>query len=109
MGPWRRLLRISWSERKNNAKILQIVGEKRILLFIVRSRSEKIMGHLIRQHFYISNIMEGRISGCKGKPRKTFIREMVVVVGCNGCTHNMKTLAFKREEWKSSLATRPSF
>jgi len=43
------------------------------------------MRHLIRHKFFITNKMEGRINGSKGRGRlrKTFIREMVKVAGCD--------------------------
>jgi len=43
--------------------------------------------------------MEGRINGCKGRgrPRRTFIREIIGPAGCSGYSH-MKTLALEREE-----------
>lgn len=63
MWTWRKVLRISWTERKSNEEILQIVEEKRILLSIIRSRSGKLIGHLLRHNPFITNIMEGRING----------------------------------------------
>jgi len=46
--------------------------------------------------------MEGRINGRKGRgrPRKTFIGEMVGLAGCSGYSQ-MKTMASEREEWRS--------
>jgi len=56
------------------------------------------MGHLIGYNSFKTNIIEGRINGCNrsGKPRKTFIGEMIEMTGCDGYSH-MKTLALKRE------------
>lgn len=45
----RRLVRISWTERKNDEGILRIADEKRVLLSIVRSRSGNLIGHLMRR------------------------------------------------------------
>jgi len=69
MEMWTRrsLLRISWTEGKSNGEILQIVEEKRVLLSIIRSRSGKHIGHLMRHKPFITNIMEGRINGPKGR------------------------------------------
>ena len=102
MWTWRRLLRINWTERKSNEEILRIVEEKRVLLSIIRSRSGKLIGHIMRHNPFINNIMKGRINGRKGRgrPRKTFVGEMIGMAGCNGYLH-MKTLALKREEWRS--------
>jgi hypothetical protein len=102
MWTWRRVLRISWTERKSNEEILQIVKEKRVLLSIIRSRSGKLIGHLLRHNSFITNIMEGRINehNGRGRPRKTFIGEIIGMAGCSGYSQ-MKTLALKREEWRS--------
>jgi hypothetical protein len=101
MWTWKRLLRISWTERKSNEEILRIVEEKRVLLSIIRSRSGKLIGHIMSHNLFIINIMEGRINERKGRgrPRKTFIGGIIGMAGCNGYSH-MKTLALKREEWR---------
>lgn len=67
MWTWRRLLCISWTERKRNEEILRIVEEKRVLLSIIRSRSGKLIGHKMRYNLFITNIIEGRINGRKGR------------------------------------------
>lgn len=81
-------------------EISQILGENRELLFIIISRSGKLMGHLIRYNSFIINIMKGIINVCKGRgrPRKIFILgEMIeIITGCNDYSH-MKTLALKRD------------
>jgi len=41
--------------------------EKRVS--IIRSRRGKLMGHLIRNNPFITNILEGRINGHKGRGR----------------------------------------
>jgi uncharacterized protein involved in propanediol utilization len=69
MWTWRRVLRISCTEKKINEEILQIVEEKKVLLSIIKSRSGKLIGHLLRHNTFITNIMERRINGRKGRGR----------------------------------------
>lgn len=53
----------------------------------------------MRHNFFITNIMEGRINGPKGRGRlkKTFIEEMFGIAGCNVYSYK-KPLALKKEE-----------
>jgi len=37
-----------WTESKSNEEILQIVEEKRVLLSVIRLKSGKLIGHLMR-------------------------------------------------------------
>lgn len=54
-------LRISSTERKSNIDILQIIGERRILIVNMRPRSKKFMEHLIRHNPFIINQHNGCI------------------------------------------------
>jgi hypothetical protein len=56
---WRRLLKISWTERKSNVDVLNQVGEKIMLLNIIKERSGKMFGHLLRHNLFMTNIFEG--------------------------------------------------
>jgi len=106
MWIWRRLLKISWTERKSNVDVLNQVGEKRILLNTIKERSGKMFGHLLRHNLFMTNIFEGRINGYKGRgrPRKAYIEEMIKQAGCSRYIE-MKRLASNREEWKARFAT----
>jgi len=45
---------------KSNIDVLNQVGEKRILLSIIKERSEKMFGHLaLRHNLFMKNIFEG--------------------------------------------------
>lgn len=50
--------------------------------------------------------MEGSINERKGKgrPRNTFVEEIVEMAGCNEYSY-IKILALNREEWKSIFPT----
>ncbi|KAF0752817.1 THAP-type domain-containing protein [Aphis craccivora] len=80
MWIWRRLLKISWTERKSNVDVLD-------------------------QTLFMTNIFEGRINGYKGRgrPRKAYIEEMIKQAGCSRYTE-MKRLASNREEWKNNTS-----
>jgi len=85
MWKWKRLLKVSWIEMKNNIDILNQVEEKIILLNIIKERSGKMFGHLLRHNPFMTNIFEGRIDGHKGRGRlrKAYIKEIIRQTDCN--------------------------
>jgi len=106
MWTWKRLLKVSWTEMKSNILVLTQVYEKRILLSIIRERSEKMCGYLLRHNSFVTNIFEGWINGHKGRgrPRKAYLEEMTKLAGCNRYA-DMKILTINREEWRTRFAT----
>jgi len=48
MWLWRRMEKISWTEKKTNDAVLKIVGEKRRLVDIVVQRKKNWIGHVLR-------------------------------------------------------------
>lgn len=56
--------RISWMERKSNQKVLEIVGEKCVLIDSIRKRRWKMVRHTLRHQEELHNtIFEGMIEG----------------------------------------------
>lgn len=78
MGMWtrRRLLKVSWIDMKSNIGILNQKKKKRILLNIIKEKSRKIFGHLLRHNSFMTKLFEGRINGYKrrGRPWKGMYR-----------------------------------
>jgi hypothetical protein len=75
-------------------------------LNIIKERSGKMFGHLLRHNLFMTNIFEGWINGYKGRgrPRKAYIDEMIRQADCSRYIV-MKILASNREEWWSRFAT----
>ena len=77
MWLWRRMLRISWMEKRTDNSIIQELEIKRELLGHVRKRKLSYLGHLCRDHgcqitkTVVEGYLEGRRSG--GRPRKQYI------------------------------------
>ena len=46
---WRRMLRVSWVERKTNESTLEETGKKRELLRMIRRRQLGFLGHILRR------------------------------------------------------------
>ena len=76
-GRWRRMLRISWMEKRTDNSILQELEIKRELLGHVRKRKLTYYGHLCRDHGcqLTKTVVEGYVEGRRrrGRPRKQYI------------------------------------
>ena len=77
MWLWRRMLRISWMEKRTDNSILQELEIKRELLGHVRQRKLTYYGHLCRDHGcqITKTVVEGYVEGRRrrGRPRKQYI------------------------------------
>ena len=77
MWLWRRMLRISWMEKRTDNSILQELEIKRELLGHVRKRKLTYYGHLCRDHDcqITKTVVEGYVEGRRrrGRPRKQYI------------------------------------
>lgn len=70
MWMWRKLLKVSWTEMKNNIDVLNQVGTKKIMYNIIKERSRRIFGNLLRHTSFMTNIFESQINGPKGRGRQ---------------------------------------
>ncbi|PZC74919.1 hypothetical protein B5X24_HaOG207024 [Helicoverpa armigera] len=101
MWCWRRMERISWTERVTNEEVLNRVGTKRQLLQNIEYRRGKMIGHLICHDDFIKNIVEGKVEGKRGRGRPRYsyikqIKEKVKVVTYK----EVQELALDRCKWK---------
>ena len=48
MWIWRRMEKISWTEKKSNEEILRLVGEERCMLEVIAKRKKAWIGHVVR-------------------------------------------------------------
>jgi len=66
---WRRMLKIKWAERITNDEVFRRAKEERLFLKILQNRRHSWMGHTIRDKEFVVNILEGTISGKKGREK----------------------------------------
>ena len=90
MWLWRRMLRISWMEKRTDNSILQELEIKRELLGHVRKRKLSYYGHLCRDHGcqITKTVVEGYVEGRRrrGRPRRTIHRQHQTVDTINDIT-----------------------
>src|SRR3981081_604879 len=58
MWGWRRMRKVSWTEKKSNESVLQEVGE-RCFLETIRRRKKNWIGHALRGEGLMREVMEG--------------------------------------------------
>jgi hypothetical protein len=78
MSSWRRMEKISWTDRVNNEAVLYRVKEKRNILHTIRRRKANWIGHILRRNYLLSNIIEGKIIGTRrrGKRHKQLLDDL---------------------------------
>jgi hypothetical protein len=78
MGCWRRMEKISWTNRVRN-KVLHRVKEERNILHTIRRRKANWIGHILRRNWLLKHVierkLEGRIetTGRRGRRRKQLL------------------------------------
>ena len=72
MWIYRRLLKISWTDRISNEEVLRRVEQTRTLFTTVKRRKVAYLGHIMRSERYrlLQLIMQGKIEGRRGLGRK---------------------------------------
>ena len=67
MWCYRRMLRISYTDRKSNEEVLRIVKAKRELLETFKNRKIKYFGHVIREEGLMAHMVMGKINPTRGQ------------------------------------------
>ena len=111
MKTYRRLLGISWKEKKTNEWVLQEVRricgqELEGFVEIVKKRKLKLYGHEMRRGGLLKTVIEGSMEGGRGRPQRSWFTDVKEWTGeerksrrwqktwsnggekcMNGCTH----------------------
>ena len=103
---WRRMLKISWTERRTNEEVLERVGIGRELLTSVRTRQMRFVGHEIRrgelEHLSLTGKIDGRRT--RGRPRQKFMDGLVRVTGGGMSAAQLLQKAQDCEQWRAMIA-----
>jgi hypothetical protein len=60
---WRRMEKISWTDRMVNEDVLLRVKEKRNVLHTTKSRKTNRIDHILRENCLLKHVIEGKIEG----------------------------------------------
>ena len=63
MWCWRRMEKISWTDRVRNEELLLRVKEQRNILHEIRKRKSNLIGHILRRNCLLQRVTEGKIQG----------------------------------------------
>ena len=76
---WRRVLKVSWTEKVRNEKILERMGTSRELIKLIKQRQLGFVGHIMREQGIESICLTGTSNGKrpKGRPRLTYLDGLV--------------------------------
>jgi hypothetical protein len=70
MWTWRRMMKISWTEKVSNKEVLERVDEERVLLQMIDRRKRRWLGHILRHDGLLLTTLEGRMEGRTTRGRK---------------------------------------
>jgi hypothetical protein len=81
MWCWRRMEKISWTDRVRNEDVLHRVEERNILHTIKR-RKANCFGHILRRNCFLKHVIEGKLegriemTGRRGRRRKQLLDDL---------------------------------
>ena len=106
MWCYRKMLRISWTERITNEEVLRRAGTKRTLLNSIRARQLSCLGHDLRTGGLEKTCLLGMIAGkrARGRQRQTYLKSLTQHLGGGFKTHDLLRLAQDRSGWRSMVA-----
>jgi hypothetical protein len=71
---WRRMEKISWTDRVRNEEVLHRVKVERNILHTIKRRKANWIGHILRRNCLLKHVIEGTLEGriqMKGSRKKT--------------------------------------
>ena len=103
----RRMMRISWTEKKSNAEVLKTACISRELINTIRNRQMKFLGHIYRKNGIERLALCGKISGKRdrGRQRLTYVESLNEWATNNNISNNnFLQIANNRKEWRVMTA-----
>jgi hypothetical protein len=67
MWCWRRLEKISWTDRVRNEEVLHRVKEERNIVLTIKRRKANWIDHILRRNCLLKHVIEGKLEGRKGR------------------------------------------
>ena len=104
---FRRMLRISWTEKRTNESILEETNQERSLINTIRKRQLKFLGHICRHRGLEFLSLTGKIEGkrSRGRQRITFLESLNSwVTGNNKDNLTFLRMTENRDKWRIMIA-----
>jgi hypothetical protein len=84
---YRRILRISWTERVTNVEVLRRMNKEKEVIFTIKKRKLQYLGHITRGERYelLRIIMQGKIAGKRsiGRRRNSWLKNLREWYSCS--------------------------
>ena len=98
MWVYRRVLKISWTDKITNEEVLRRMGTDREIVRQFKTRKLQYLGHLIRHK--TTQLLEGKIDGrrSRGRPRNTWTTDITTTKGMK-YYYQLKRAAEDRKRW----------
>jgi hypothetical protein len=102
MWCWRRMEKISWTDRVRNEVLHRVKEEKNILHTIKRRKANRI-GHMLRRNCLLKHVIEGKLeeriemTGRQGRRRKQLLDDLTE----KRTYGKLKEDALDRSEWRT--------
>ena len=102
----RRMMRIPWTARLTDERVMEMTGVGRELMGAVRSRQLKFLGHLLRHDCLEKDVFLGKIEGrrARGRQRMTFGSSHIEDIPGEMTVAGLVRLAQDRGRWRSMVA-----
>ena len=99
MWVYRRVLKISWTEKITNEEVLRRMGTGRAIVRQFKTRKLQYLGHLIRHNTSQIQLIEGKIEcrRSRGRPRNTWTTDITNTKGMN--YYQLKRAVEDRRRW----------
>ena len=108
MWCYRRMLRISWTDKMTNEEVLEKVEIDERLYITIQTKKLKYFGHIIRQSGepLYRTVLDGKVNGARGRgrPREKWSNNITKWTGLQ--YHQAVRLAQQRQQWRT-IASNP--
>ena len=107
MWTYRRILRISWKEKKPNKTVLKLMNIKKpVLLTTIKKKQLSYFGHTKRHDSLQKLILEGKVEGSRGRgrKRKTWRGNIAEMISMN--INKAGETALDRDKWRHTMASK---
>ena len=95
---WRRMEHVKWTDKIKYAVVLERVGERRIMLELIKKRKINWLNHWLKRNCLLKDAVEGMVNGKKIRSRRR--HRIIDNIMINGLYEDMKRKAEKRVEWR---------
>jgi hypothetical protein len=105
MWCWRRMEKISWTDRVRNEEVLLRIKEQRNILHEISKRKVNWIDHILRRNYLLQRVIEGKIkggievTGSRGRRRRKLLDEVKEMTGYS----HLKEEALDRTVWRAGF------